>query len=239
MKTTAVISAMLMLLLPSCAGRSMPCYEPQQYPDLNEEKLTLKKTTKKDSFIDLLKTSGATNIITSEGYVSGKVVSAVTADFLDYIYLFREGSYAGRVKIKHDEGKPQVHPFVKVVHGKNLFGVLLAAENIRIADKRIAQLIIVEKGGKISHKNISVESLIERHNGMYDPFVGGEDLGSGLILCARDKGGKAWGVVYHLTLEKGKVGMKPKPVNFAYSCSCFTDWLEGTDGREVFGMKVR
>jgi hypothetical protein len=229
----------LTVLPAACGAASMPDYETLSYPDFREETLVVGKTTDKGSFVAMLKKSGATNVISSESFVSGLNVSAVTADFFEYIYLFRDGDYLGKIKIEFDEGMPPVHPFVKIVYGKGRFGVLLVAENIRFKNKRVAQLILVEKGGKITHKSISLEGLIESNDGLYDPYVGGENLGSGLIFSARDRAGNPWSLVYHLTMKDDKVLMDPKPRSFAYGCGCFTDWLEGKDSRDVFNMKAR
>jgi hypothetical protein len=236
---TRLAVPVLLALAAACAGRSMPAYEFQSYPALAEGQLTKETIGSKEAFIETLSSNGATNIISAEGYVSGKGVSAVTADFLDYIYLFRDGGYVGRVSISYDEGYPQVHPFVKIVEGKNLFGVFLVADNIRLGGKRVAQLILVGKGGKVTTRALSLDGIIEVNGGLYDPYVGGDSLSTGIVLCARDGGGKAWDVVYHLTLEEAGLRAAPKPVNFAYGCSCFTDWLGGRDGREVFGMMVK
>jgi hypothetical protein len=237
MKAVAILA--LTMLHASCGAASIPDFETQSYPDFREESLVVDKSTDKDSFIAMLKKSGATNIISSEGFVSGRSVSAVTADFFEYVYLFRDGDYLGRIKVKFDEGMPPVHPFVKIVYGKGRFGILLVAENIRLKSKRVAQLILVEKGGKITHKSISLDNLIDSHDGLYDPYVGGENLGSGLIFSARDRAGNPWSLVYHLTVRDDKVLMEPKPQSFAYGCGCFTDWLDGMDSRDVFHMKAR
>lgn len=236
MKPVAIL--VLAFLAAACGAASMPDYETLSYPDFREENLQIDKSTDKDSFVAMLKNSGATNIISSEGFVSGRSVSAVTADFFEYIYLFRDGAYLARVKIKFDEGMPPVHPFIKIVYTKGRFGILLVAENIRFKSKRIAQLILVEKGGIITHKSISLEDLIDSNDGLYDPYVGGENLGSGLIFSARDKAGNPWSLVYHLTMRDDMVLMEPKPRSFAYGCGCFTDWLDGKDSRDVFHMNT-
>ncbi len=229
--------AAALIALASCAGGYMPAYEAQSYPGIDEKKLSLPGDTTKESFVGMLREKGATNVIVSEGFLSGKVVSAVTADFMDYIYLFRDGAFVGRVKVQYDEGRPPVHPFVKVVHGKNLFGLVLLADNMQVGGKRVAQLILIGKGGKVSYKNVSLDGLTEKHDGLYDPYVSGEDLSTGLVLCARDKRGKAWNLVYLISLQEDTLKVKPENQDAAYSCSCFADWLAGMDGREIFKMK--
>jgi hypothetical protein len=236
MKAMLVLAATLALC--ACAGRSMPAYEAQRFPELDESSLSLEGGTTREEFTGLLRESGATNIIASDGFVGGKVVSAVTADFMEHIYLFGDGMYAGRVRIKHDTGRPQVHPFVKVVQGKSMLGLFLVAENITWEDRRAAQLILIEKGGSITYKHLFLDSLVEKHGGIYDPYVGGDDLSSGLVLCARDGSGRSWDSVYLIKLGKETLRIEPKPVSFAYSCSCFSDWFGGKEGREVFNMKV-
>ena len=234
-----IITSFALFLMTACYSASMPNYENQSYPDINEEKLKIGKTFTKSSFLAYLKKKGATNIIASEGYISEKVVTAITADFLDYIYIFSDSRYIARFEIKYDEGKPQTHPVVKVVYGKGKFGFLLVADNMRLKGKRVAQLILVGKGGKITNNSISLESLIERNGGLYDPFIGGENLESGLVFSARDRAGRAWGNAYILTIEKNKLHFEKKAMEKVFGCSCFTDWLEGKDGREVFGMKIK
>ena len=229
------------LALASCTPAAMPDYQMQRYPYLNEKTLVLKnkKTKTTESyFIDMLKKTGATNIISSKGYLNGHTVSAVTADYMDYIYLFDNGTYIARLEIKYDEGKPQVHPFAKVVHGNGYFGVLLVAENIEHEGKRVAQLILIKKGGKAEHIDISLEKLIEKHGGIYDPYVGGENLKTGVFLAGRMNTGEPWFSVYKITLEKGKIVKKKVPAYEAAGCSCYDSWMEGKDAREVFDMKV-
>jgi hypothetical protein len=231
-----VIAPAVLILLTSCAGGYMPAYEAQGYPDIDEKKLSLSSATSKEEFLGLLREKSATNLIMSEGYLSGKVVSAVTADFMDYIYLFSDGKFVGRVPVKYDEGRPPVHPFVKVVHGRNLFGLVLLADNMQVGAKRVAQLILIEKGGKITYKNVALDDLIEKHDGLYDPYIGGENLSTGLVLCARNRKGKAWNLVYLITLKGDSLEVKPEHQDAAFGCSCFADWLAGMDGREVFKM---
>ncbi|MFH1435140.1 MAG: hypothetical protein ABIJ56_05455 [Pseudomonadota bacterium] len=234
-----IITSIVLFALTACYAANMPNYENQSYPDFNEKKLKVGKSFTKTSFLSYLKKKGATNIIASEGYISGKVVTAITADFLDNIYIFSDSRYAAKLEIKYDEGKPQTHPVVKVVYSKGEFGFLLVADNMRLGGKRVAQLILVGKGGKITNSSISLESLIEKNDGLFDPFIGGENLESGLVFSARDRTGRAWGDAYLLTIDKSKLRLEKKTREHVFGCSCFADWLQGKDGREVFGMKIK
>jgi len=234
-----IITTIALFTLTACYSASMPTYESQSYPDINENKLKISKAFSKKSFLAYLKKKGATNIIASEGYISEKVVTAITADFLDYIYIFSDSQYIAKHKIKYDEGNPQTHPVMKVVYGNGKFGFLLVADNMKLGGKRVAQLILVGKSGKMSTRSISLESLIEKNGGLYDPFIGGENLESGLVISARDRAGRAWGDAYLLTIDKNKLRLEKKAKEFAFKCSCFADWHDGKDGREVFGMKIK
>jgi hypothetical protein len=226
-------------LLASCAPAAFPSYQIQQYPDIDEKTLLLDKKANEKSFIAMLREKGATNIIHSKGYIRGKLVSAVTADFMDYVYLFSEGKYLAKLEIRHDKGKPQVHPFAKIVYTKDSLGVFLVAENIELGGKRTAQLILIGKGGGVKHINISLEEFIKDHGGIWDPYVGGENLDSGVFLAGRMNTGEPWLSVYRITMNKeGKLIKEKVPRGEAAGCSCFSDWMMGKDAREVFGMKV-
>jgi len=231
-------AALLALLLGACTPAFFPSYEIQRFPDLDEKALVLKPGTKEASFIFMLKVKGASNIVNPKGYVNGSVVSAVTADFMENVYLFGDGRYVSRVPLRHDEGAPQVHPFLKVLTGSGTLGVMLVAENLVLGGKRIAQLILIEKGGRTTHLSVPLDDVIAREGGLYDPFVGGEDLDDGLYLCARDKSGRPWSRVYLIRTDGEKVSMEPRPANEAYGCACFEDWMEGVEGRKVFDMIV-
>ncbi len=224
-------------LLTSCAPAFLPSYQNQQYPNLNEQTLVLKKKTESE-FLDMLKKKGATNIICSKGYLNGHVISAVTADFMDYVYLFKNSTYLEKLKIKHDEGKPQVHPFVKIVYGKETFGIFLVADNIEYKGKRTAQLILVEKEGKLTYKSIVLEEMIKKHGGIYDPYIGGENLSTGVFLAGRMNTGEPWLSVYKIRLKGEELLIEKVPGAEAAGCSCYYDWVTGKDAREVFGMKV-
>jgi len=239
-RTTGAIATVVFytsFTLLSCAPAAIPSYQTQQYPYLNEKTLVLKKKTE-SHFVDMLKKTGATNIICSKGYLNGHVVSAVTADFMDHIYLFDNGTYIARLEIKFDEGKPQVHPFAKIVHANDSFGVLLVADNMEHNGERAAQLILVKKGGKIEYIDISLDEMIKKHGGIYDPYVGGEDLETGVFLAGRMNTGEPWFSVYKITLENGELIKKKVPASEAAGCSCYRDWMMGKDAREVFDMKV-
>jgi len=241
-KTAPVLARVVfcasLTLLTSCAPAYMPNYQNQRYSDINEKTLVLEKKSSEDSFIGMLRKKGATNIICPKGYVNGSVVSAVTADFMDYLYLFKDGRYLSKLEIKHDEGKPQVHPFAKIVYSKDSFGVFLVADNMEYKGKRTAQLIQIRKGGEIIHKSISLEKMIEKHGGIYDPYVGGENLETGIFLAGRMNTGEPWLSVYRIKLKEGELSVETVPASEAAGCSCYSDWMMGKDAREVFGMKV-
>jgi len=227
------------LLLNSCTPVAIPSYQMQQYPNINEKTLVVKKNTEEVDFVKMLKKEGATNIISSKGYINNAVISAVTADFMDYVYIFKDGKYIDRLEIKHDGEKPQVHPFAKIVYSKDTFGIFLAAENIEYKGKRVAQLIQVTKEGEIVHQAISIDEIIRENQGMYDPYVGGESLDTGIFLTGRANNGKPWSSAYKIKLVENELKVVGRvSASELGGCSCYFDWVMGKDAREVFRMKT-
>ena len=72
-----------------------------------------------------------------------------------------------------------------------------------------------------------------------DPLeVGGEDLASGIIFCAKNSKGKAWDTVFLITESSGTVKIEKMPRIFAYDCPCFMDWVLGRSTQGILGMNL-
>jgi len=205
---------------------------------IDEAALALDGLSTESAFTSRLKQLGATHIVSTRSFVNEKVVSAVTADRMKAIYLFGEGKFLGKLEVHCDSGREPVRPFVKIIYGKKRFGVLLFAENLALGGKRISQLILVGKGGKKTYINLAMDDLEKSHGGMVDPFVGGDDLETGVIFCARDSKGKAWNTVFVITANEDAVKVETMPRWYALACPCFVEWVKGRDARDIFGMKL-
>jgi len=203
---------------------------------LEEEALPAQALAGEASFMKHLERYGATHVIRVRGYVNDKVVSAVAADGLRNIYIFADGDYAGRLDIRCDAGREPLRPFLKIVFGKKRFGVLLVADNLALDGKRISQLILVGKGGKKTHVSLTMDALENKHGGMTDPYVGGDNLASGVILCAKSVSGKAWDTVFVLTESGESVKVEKMPRIYAHGCPCFMEWVLGRSTKEILGM---
>jgi len=132
-----------------------------------------------------------------------------------------------------------VHPFAKIVYSKDTFGIFLAAENIEYKGKRVAQLIQVTKEGEIVHQAISIDEIIRENQGMYDPYVGGESLDTGIFLTGRANNGKPWSSAYKIKLVENELKVVGRvSASELGGCSCYFDWVMGKDAREVFRMKT-
>jgi hypothetical protein len=203
---------------------------------VDEEALLAQELAGEASFTQFLERHGATHVVRARGFVNERVVSAVTADSMRHIYIFADGDYLGRLDIRCDAGREPLRPFLKIVYGKKRFGVLLVAHNLALDGKRISQLILVGKGGKKTHVSLTVDELEKKHGGMTDPYVGGEDLASGIILCAKNNSGKAWDTVFVLSESAESVKIEKMPRIFALGCPCFMDWVLGRSTRGILGM---
>ncbi|MFH1436651.1 MAG: hypothetical protein ABIJ56_13155 [Pseudomonadota bacterium] len=233
-----LMAAAVLVSAAYCSPAYLPAYETAKQPDIKEKKLVIRKMMSEADFIAALKQRSATNIVASHGYINGNIVSAVTADNMEYIYLFNAGHYTGRLEIRHDEGAAPLHPFIKVVYGKNKFGVFLTAENLRLNGRRVAQLILVRKGSEPVYVSIELKSMIENNNGMIDPYVGGENLDTGIFLSARDNEGRVWNVIYLISFPTSKSKVEAKPIHDAYCCPMFVSWMDGKGAREIFSMRT-
>jgi len=228
----------VLVALGSCGYGALLGYEMQQYPDLDEQILIVEQDMKAEAFIKLLKDANATNIIHSKGYWHDKVVSAVTADFMDYVYFFEDEKFTRRMQIRYDQGYPQVHPFIKMVHLNGAYGAFLVAENLEVDGQRAAEIILQGDDSLPNYITISFAKKIKKYGGMYDPFIGGENLADGVFLAARGGSGEIWPVAYKISFHGQKSQVKAVPLSEAAKCSCFEQWMRGMDGREVFDMNV-
>lgn len=221
-----------------CGFGALLNYEAHQYPDMHEEKLKIDGMSVED-FIKFLKSVDATNIIHSKGYWHDEVVSAVTADFMDYVYFFKAGEFVKRMEVRKDEGKPQVHPFIKIVHINGNYGAFLVSENIELDGKRVAQIILAGDDPPLDYILVYLTKKIEKHGGMNDPFVGGENLADGVYFSARNDVGEIWSKAYLITFKDKDPRVELVSRSELAKCSCFDKWMSGTDAREVFDMVVK
>ncbi|MBU0648580.1 hypothetical protein KJ969_00515 [Patescibacteria group bacterium] len=227
------------MALCACGYGALLKYQTQRYADLDEHTLAVEPGMESGAFISLLKRAGASNIIHSKGYWYERVVSAITADFMDYIYFFEDEKYAGRMKIRYDEGYPQVHPFIKMVYLNGTYGAFLVAENMEIGGQRAAEIILQGDDSSPSYITISFAKKIKKYGGMYDPFIGGDNLADGVFLAARDNTGDVWPTAYKISFQEQKLQVEKAPLSQVAKCACFEKWMKGTDGREVFNMNVK
>jgi len=233
-----ILSFILAGFITSCGFGALLNYESQQYPDMHDEKLVIDGMSAED-FIKFLKSVDATNIIHSKGYWHDELVSAVTADFMDYVYFFKAGEFIKRMEIRRDEMAPQVHPFIKMVHMNGSYGAFLVAENVEYNGGRIAQVILLGDDPPLDYAVIHLESMIKKHDGMNDPFVGGENLADGVYFSARSDTGEIWSKAYLITFKDQDPRVEIVMRSELAKCSCFDKWMSGTDAREVFDMLVK
>ena len=223
--------------LSSCAPVApLLAMTPPAYPvKFSESNLELKGKTEK-SFIELLKSRSATNIVRSRGYKDGKLISAITADYLDYVYLFNEGSFSRKFRINYDGNIPK-HVFAvpKIVHYKDAHGVFLMAKDLEVNGKPVAEIMLADESGKEAQIIIPIEKQIARHGDLLNPYAGGENLQTGVFFTARNENWEVWGSAYRITITKGKVDVRRVALGELAGCSCFGDWKAGKD---VFGINV-
>ncbi|MEM4359929.1 MAG: hypothetical protein QXT45_05320 [Candidatus Bilamarchaeaceae archaeon] len=83
------------------------------------------------------------------------------------------------------------------------------------------------------------DKFIKEYGGVYDPYIGGENLETGIFFAARNNAGKPWPYAYKIILNgEEKLIQEKIPRTKAAACSCFEEWMMGRDAREVFNMKV-
>lgn len=226
------------VLIAGCSAH-YPDYDITSFPELKQA--TLEPRGKSVSeFTDMLMDAGATNIQVAHGIgTGGVVVDAVAADYLYHVYLFRDGEYLDRVKITCDPGRAAVHPMLKVVQNGDLSAVVLLADVMTVGEKRAGMLVQFDEEGVTQTTTLPVHGFIKKHGGMRDPYVGGTSLTQGLLVTARDDAGVPWTKIYVLKLVENKLSVDPVPYSRGFQCSCFNDWLDGQDGRTLFGDVIQ
>ena len=217
----------------SCAPAAIPSYQIPVVPQ-NLSSIVVEKKTSEADFIEKLKKRKVSNIISVKSVIKGRMVSAVTGDYMKDIYLFKDGEYLGKLKIDHDKYHEPVFPVAKIVRYNGGFGVLLVAKNLKYEDKRVVQLILLNKEGKQKNMSISIEKQIKKHGEIWDPFVGGESLETGVFFTGRTETWETWPSAYKITYD-GEVHMTKTAVGNLRHCSCFDSWKSGED---VFHIRV-
>jgi hypothetical protein len=211
----------------------MPAYEEPRVPSL-----AAGPAGTDEDLVAALRTGGATNIVLARGMLGESVVTAVMADHLDRIYLFLDGSHLDSVEIPHDPGASPVHPTVKIIVAGSRAGLLLLADGLAIGGKPCGLLSLFDESGVRQTTPLPIQGLAAKHGGLHDPYIGGTDLGAGILISARDDGGKPWRTVYVLSLDAGKIGLATLSPAQACACSSYLTWRQGQDGRTLFGMVV-
>jgi len=219
-------------LLSSCAPATFSYQNPNVPKDLSS--IVVKNKTAESDFIEVLKKRKVSNIISVKSVLNGKMVSAVTGDYMSNIYLFKEGEYFGKLDIKHDKYAEPVFPVAKIVRYDGGFGVFLVAKDLKLNGKRVVQLILLNENGDQKNMSISIEKQIKKHGEIWDPFVGGESLETGVFFTGRTKTWETWGSAYKITYD-GEVHMERVFTGELAACSCFDRWKKGED---VFRIKV-
>jgi hypothetical protein len=227
----------LLVVSTGCSAH-YPDYQMTSFPELEQNALEPRGETT-DAFVESLEQAGASNIHVAHGLApDGALVDAVAADYLYHVYLFRDDTYLDRVRIPVDAGRAAVHPLVKVVLNGERSAVVLLADVMTVGGRRAGLLVQFDGDGVTSSTPLPMHGLIAKHGGMRDPYVGGTDLGQGILVTARDDGGTPWPRIYVLRLEAGKLEVQEVPYGEGFKCSCFQDWLNGQDGRTLFGEVV-
>jgi hypothetical protein len=225
----------ILMLVPACAG-TLPAYQQTAVPGLDEASLTALST--QDGFLDVLRESGATNIVLSRGMLGEQVAGAVTADHLEHVYLFLDGVYLDRVEVVHDPGRSPVHPTLKVVVAGGAAAVMLIAEQLEIEGRASGLLAFFDEKGVRRTTTLPLSGFSLKHGGIKDPYIGGTDLETGILFSARSEEGRTWSKVYVLSLADRKLDLDDMSPQQACFCSSYLSWKQGKDGRTLFGMVV-
>ena len=220
-------------LLSSCAPATFSYQNPVVPKDLSS--IVVKKKTAETDFIQMLKKKKVTNIISVKSVLNEKMISAVTGDYLSNVYLFKEGEYLGKLEIKHDKYAEPVFPVAKIVRYDGGFGVFLVAKDLKYEGKRVVQLMLLDRNAKQKTMSIPIDKLIKKHGEIWDPFVGGESLETGVFFTGRTEVWETWTSAYKITYD-GEVHMRRVAVGELAVCSCFDKWRKGED---VFHSKVK
>ena len=233
MTRTAVI-ALVVVLNAACVAHFQD-YQPVRVPGIN--KMDVEISGSPAEFVKLLRQTGVSNMTIGHGLTADgkKTVDVVMADYLKHLYIFVGGEFAMKAKIPHDKGKGPVHPTVKVVRAGDRTAVVLIADVMHIDGKQAGLLVTFDEKEIKSTVKLPVWGFIKKHDGMRDPYIGGTDMKTGILVTARNADGTAWTRIYVLKLVKNEVKLSSRHFSEGGSCACFYDWVSGQDGPTLFG----
>ena len=228
----------LCLALGACSG-SVPDYQAVRTPYVDKDDVSPGDSV--NQVIDVLQAAGASNIVVAHGLSAsgGLVLDAIAADRLGQVYMFAQGRHTFPVKIPHDPGRLPVHPTIKILTaGKGTDAIMLVADVVKVKGKQSGMLATFGPDGVKGVSVLPLEALADKHGGMRDPYIGGTDLASGVLLTARGVEGDPWPVIYVISLAGKKIEVDEVPRSEGYKCTCFADWIAGKDGRLLFGEVI-
>jgi hypothetical protein len=230
-KTLQVI--VLLILVPACAGQ-LPAYQPVSVPDEG----IAASGFEHDAYVSALQAAGASNIVVARGMLAERVTTAVMADHLDRVALFLDGVHLDDVEIPGDARSAAFHASLKLVTAGDSAGLVLVAEGLEVDGRRAGLLTLFDQEGVRETTVLPLTGLVVKNGGMRDPYIGGTDLESGILLSARTEEGKPWQVVYVVSLVDRAIGLDKLTPAQACACSSYLSWKQGQDGRTLFGMVV-
>jgi len=231
-----ILQAIAIVIIVQACSASLPVYQQTVWPSLDEAGFTADLT--QVGFLDALRNGGASNIVLSQGMLEGHVAGAITADHLEYVYLFLDGNYLDRVVISHDPNQSPVHPTLKIVNSGATAAVVLMAEELEIGGRASGLLTFFDEKGVRRTTQLPLAGFSAKHGGIKDPYIGGTDLNSGILFTARSGEGKTWSKVYVLSLVDKKLVLDDMTPQQACFCTSYLSWRQGKDGRTLFGMVV-
>lgn len=164
----------------------------------------------------------------------GRGVHALTGDHVGALLLFEDGHYERSLPMD-DRTFPQVHG-VRIwdLAGAPELGFLVLSRHNRLGQRGTLEL----RSEQGRAERYDVTSLVLTHDGLQQPLFIGRDLGTqddldlGIYFTARDDAGAPWDSGYLLRRRDGVLHLERATStqrDQAEMCSCYTDWLAGTD----------
>jgi len=151
----------------------------------------------------------------------GPLLGVVAADYQSRVHVFRGGVY-DRSLVVPSEGLPPYGMALRIARDGPATRLLVLYRDP--LDRAAYPPMLLSFEWRADHFELatrtSLADVASRHRGMTHPVLLGDDLADGVLLVARDAGGKLWDTSYFVRMPGGRVALEARPMNDALRCSC-------------------
>ncbi len=167
---------------------------------------------------------------------AGPTVSVLAADYQSRVFVFREGRFVASLDLP-THGLPPYDLALRLAYDGSARGLLVLYRDPleRPAEPPTMLLFHLRDAGPGFGFELagraSLDGLVARHHGLARPLFVGNDLGDGVMLVARDRGGALWDTSYLVRPAATALALQPRAMSDALRCSCVQRYADGAPKR--------